>query len=110
MTDLVLLQGSLALAGANGQTSPIHPLWLRERCTDPASMDATTGQRLQNPSDLEARPVIESIRQSADGAFHIRFADGASGSFTAARMAATNVVMRAGSTSLLRLPGWAWPT
>jgi len=86
MTDLVLLQGGLALASPDGQITPIHPLWLRERCTDPASMDATTGQRLQNPSDLETRPGLESVRQSADGAFHIRFSDGASGTFTLARI------------------------
>ncbi len=84
MTDLVLQEGgrALALSGANGHAMPIHPLWLRERCTDPASMDATTGQRLHNPSDLDPHPAIESIRQSADGAFHVRFTDGATGAFT----------------------------
>jgi len=90
MTDLVLLEGgrAVALSGADGHITPIHPLWLRERCTDPASMDATTGQRLQNPSDLDPCPGIESVRQSADGALHVRFTDGASGAFTLARILA----------------------
>jgi gamma-butyrobetaine dioxygenase len=105
MTDLVLLQGGLALLGANGESTPIHPLWLRERCTDAASMDATTGQRLQNPSDLDGRPVIESIRQSADGAFHIRFADGASGTFTLARIVAE--LPEAGDASLPAPTPWS---
>jgi gamma-butyrobetaine dioxygenase len=105
MTDLILLQGGLALVGANGQATPIHPLWLRERCTDPASMDATTGQRLQNPSDLNARPAIESIRQSADGGFHIRFTDGASGAFTLARILAE--LPEAGDASLPAPTPWS---
>lgn len=90
MTDLVLLEGgrAVALSGADGHITPIHPLWLRERCTDPASMDATTGQRLHNPSDLDPCPGIESVRQSADGALHVRFTDGASGAFTLARILA----------------------
>jgi gamma-butyrobetaine dioxygenase len=90
MPDLTLLPGenAFALAGADGQTLRIHPLWLRERCTDAASMDSTTGQRLQNPADLAAHPVIESVRQSADGAYHIRFTDGAHGRFTTASLLA----------------------
>jgi len=90
MPDLTLLPGenAFALAGADGQTLRIHPLWLRERCTDAASMDSTTGQRLQNPADLAAHPVIESVRQSADGAYHIRFTDGAHGRFTTATLLA----------------------
>jgi gamma-butyrobetaine dioxygenase len=90
MMDLVLLEGgrAIALSGANGQLTRIHPLWLRERCTDAASMDATTGQRLHNPSDLDPHPGIESVRQSADGALHVRFTDGASGAFTLARIMA----------------------
>jgi len=73
---------SFTLTRENGHVMRIHPLWLRERCTDPSSRDATTGQRLRNPSELVPHPTIESVRQSADGAFHIRFNDGASGSFT----------------------------
>lgn len=107
MTDLVLQKGghAIALIDANGHTTPIHPLWLRERCTDPASMDATTGQRLQNPSDLDHHPGIESIRQSADGAFHVRFTDGATGTFTLDRILAE--LPEAGDASLPQPTPWS---
>jgi hypothetical protein len=37
----------LVLERADGSQRSIHPLWLRERCKDPASIDLQTQQRLQ---------------------------------------------------------------
>src|SRR5467141_3919335 len=42
----------LVLERADGTQHSIHPLWLRERCKDPASIDPQTQQRLQDPSDF----------------------------------------------------------
>ena len=39
----------LVLERADGTQHSIHPLWLRERCRDPASIDLQTQQRLQDP-------------------------------------------------------------
>jgi gamma-butyrobetaine dioxygenase len=55
---------------------PIHPLWLRERCDDPASLDAQTEQRLYNPSDLPEDARIVSIEPAGTTHFRIGFSDG----------------------------------
>ena len=43
----------LSLVGEDGSALALHPLWLRERCKDAASMDLKTQQRLQDPSDFD---------------------------------------------------------
>src|SRR5438477_578460 len=58
-----------------GASEAIHPLWLRERCTGPASMDQGTGQRLYNPSDLDADLVLASVSESGNDVL-VRFSDG----------------------------------
>jgi gamma-butyrobetaine dioxygenase len=61
----------------------IHPLWLRERSADPASIDARTEQRLYNPSDLDPDLAIVAVGALAAGAFRIRFSDGCAAEFSA---------------------------
>jgi len=77
-TLLVLLPDAPAL--------PIHPLWLRERCRDAASVDAHTEQRLYNPSDLDPCGTIAHIAKTGAGCFEVAFADGAAGCFSPAEI------------------------
>ncbi len=67
---------------------PIHPLWLRERCSDAASLDAQTEQRLYNPSDLDPAATISQITKTGAGGFQVAFRDGGSGCFTPAAIRA----------------------
>ncbi len=66
----------LSIEDGEGGAFGIHPLWLRERCRDPLSMDATTGQRLHDPSDLDLDLKFQAIDQPAPGRLRIRFSDG----------------------------------
>ncbi|MEJ0046014.1 MAG: TauD/TfdA family dioxygenase [Rhodospirillales bacterium] len=68
---------------------PIHPLWLRERCSDAASLDAQTEQRLYNPSDLDPAATISQITKNrCRRGFKVAFRDGGSGCFTPAAIRA----------------------
>ncbi len=60
----------------DGQRFALHPIWLRERCRDPRSMDLRTGQRLHDPSDLDAALAVTSVRETGSGRYRIRFSDG----------------------------------
>jgi gamma-butyrobetaine dioxygenase len=55
---------------------PIHPLWLRERCQDSKSLDRRTGQRLEDPSDLDLQLGLTSVSEVEPGRYRIRFTDG----------------------------------
>ena len=66
----------LSIALADGRRLTVHPLWLRERCRDAISMDAVTGQRLQDPSDLDLGLKLTAVTEPAPGRFHVRFSDG----------------------------------
>jgi gamma-butyrobetaine dioxygenase len=74
---------SLVLLRADGSEQALHPLWLRERCRDAASMDLKTQQRLQDPSDFDPQLAVSSVSQSAAGVFRVHFSDGHEASFTA---------------------------
>lgn len=74
----------LLLDLGGGVAYPIHPLWLRERCRDAASMDLRTQQRLQDPCDFDPDLSIVALAQPAAGSFRIRFSDGHEASFLAA--------------------------
>jgi gamma-butyrobetaine dioxygenase len=63
---------------------PVHPLWLRERCRDAASVDARTQQRLYNPADLDPASSIARIAEPVPGQFDVQFSDGHGGCFAAA--------------------------
>ena len=76
----------LALERADGSLVPLHPLWLRERCTDAASMDGKTRQRLQDPSDLPLDLQVTALSQPSVGFFRIAFSDGHESTFAAAEL------------------------
>jgi gamma-butyrobetaine dioxygenase len=74
----------LTLVRADGSEQRIHPLWLRERCCDAASIDLLTRQRLQDPSDFDIGLRLAAVSQLTAGVFRIRFSDGHEASFSAA--------------------------
>jgi gamma-butyrobetaine dioxygenase len=73
----------LTLVRADGSEHAVHPLWLRERCRDAATMDLRTQQRLQDPSDFDLDLRLLSVAQSSPGVFRIKFSDGHEASFRA---------------------------
>ena len=74
----------LVLERADGRSEPLHPLWLRERCRDAASIDLRTQQRLQDPSDFDLDVRVTALSQPSPGLFQVSFSDGHQGSFHAA--------------------------
>ena len=50
-----------------GRRFGVHPIWLRERCQDAASMDLLTGQRLEDPSDFDLELSYVSVSETARG-------------------------------------------
>jgi gamma-butyrobetaine dioxygenase len=76
-------QSQLLLERADGSQQPIHPLWLRERCHDAASMDLKTRQRLQDPSDFDPDLKILALSQTSPGVYRVEFSDGHQASFSA---------------------------
>ena len=74
----------LVLERGDGRIEPLHPLWLRERCRDPESIDLRTQQRLQDPSDFDLSLRVTALSQPAPGMFQATFSDGHQGSFSAA--------------------------
>ena len=57
----------LSLQRADGSAFAIHPLWLRERCQDEASIDRATRQRLYDPSDLDVDLALTAVSETAPG-------------------------------------------
>jgi gamma-butyrobetaine dioxygenase len=76
--------GELVLERADGRTETLHPLWLRERCRDPVSIDLKTRQRFQDPSDFAPDLELTAVAQPSPGVFHVTFSDGHQASFSAA--------------------------
>src|SRR5580693_4330039 len=74
----------LLLESQDGAAFAIHPLWLRERCRDAASMDLKTQQRLADPSDFDLGLKIVTLTQPSPGTFRIGFSDGHEATFSAA--------------------------
>src|SRR5256885_6859651 len=73
----------LVLERADGTQHSIHPLWLRERCRDPVSIDPQTQQRLQDPSDFDIDLALVAVSQPLPGTYRIKFSDGHEASFNA---------------------------
>jgi gamma-butyrobetaine dioxygenase len=71
----------LTIERADGARFAIHPIWLRERCQDAATIDLRTGQRLQDPSDLDLDLALNSVTQVGPGKFHVQFSDGHAADF-----------------------------
>jgi gamma-butyrobetaine dioxygenase len=76
----------LVLDRGDGTSYPIHPLWLRERCRDAATMDLHTQQRLQDPSDFDLGMKITAVSQPQAGSYRVKFSDGHEASFSAAEV------------------------
>ena len=74
----------LLLERSGGAGYPIHPLWLRERCRDAASMDLKTQQRWADPSDFDLELTIVSVTQPAADSLRVKFGDGHEATFSAA--------------------------
>jgi gamma-butyrobetaine dioxygenase len=66
----------LSIEQADGQRYAIHPIWLRERCQDATTLDLRTGQRLQDPSDLDPQLALVSVTELMPGRFQVQFSDG----------------------------------
>ncbi len=66
----------LIALGENGEGFAVHPIWLRERCQDAASMDRTTGQRLHDPSDIDLELRLTAVSEAVPGRIQVRFSDG----------------------------------
>ena len=66
----------LSIEIARDNRFAIHPLWLRERCQDSKSIDLRTGQRLEDPSDLDLQLGLTSVTEVETGRYRIRFTDG----------------------------------
>ena len=67
----------------DGRRFPVHPLWLRERCLDPETIDLRTGQRLGDPSDLDLKLTLTAVSEPEPGLIRVRFSDGHEASFAA---------------------------
>ena len=72
----IVSPSELVFESGDGLSYPIHPLWLRERCQDAASMDRITQQRLNDPSDLPLDIKVASVSPADAGRLTVRFSDG----------------------------------
>src|ERR1700737_2518871 len=73
----------LSIELSKGNRFPIHPLWLRERCQDSKPLYLRTGQRLEDPSDLDLQLGLTSVTEVEPGRYRIRFTDGHESDFLA---------------------------
>jgi gamma-butyrobetaine dioxygenase len=73
----------LVVSGLGDSCWTVHPLWLRERCKDGKNVDPMTGQRLYNPSGLDAELSLISATETRPGEFAVVFSDGAQARFRA---------------------------
>jgi gamma-butyrobetaine dioxygenase len=67
----------------DGRSFPVHPLWLRERCPDPRTIDLLTGQRLGDPSDLDLGLALTAVSEPEPGRIRVSFSDGHEADFVA---------------------------
>src|SRR5476651_36319 len=95
----------LSLMQSDGSAFAIHPLWLRERCQDAASVDRNTRQRLYDPSDLDLEMALLAVSEPSSGQFHLRFSDGHEADFSAAELLA-EASLRPGDADCLAPQLW----
>jgi gamma-butyrobetaine dioxygenase len=84
----VTAPNKLSLVKSDGSEFAIHPLWLRERCQDAASIDRNTRQRLYDPSDLDLDLALLAVSEPASGRYRLQFSDGHEAEFSAAEILA----------------------
>lgn len=83
----------------------LHPLWLRERCRSASSVDARTGQRLYNPSDLDPALALAGVRRSGPDQISVTFSDGVESHFNEQDLLG-EAGMRPGHDGLPALIAW----
>ncbi|MDB6091307.1 MAG: hypothetical protein JWN85_4091 [Gammaproteobacteria bacterium] len=76
----------------SGQRFALHPIWLRERCPDPQTFDLRTGQRLQDPSDLDLGLALSAVSEPRPGCLRVRFSDGHEADFLGQELLAEAVL------------------
>jgi len=118
MTRLQITAGNeLTIELASGRRFPIHPLWLRERCQDAKTIDLGTGQRWNDPSDLDPQLALMTVSEPEPGRFRVRFTDGHEADFLAQEILAEAAlpvgdhdcpVVRLWDGTLTRLPRAQW--
>ena len=65
----------------------LPPLWLRERCQDPLSLDPDTQQRLFDPHRLPEDLALVRIEASGENRARLAFSDGYAGEYELSRLA-----------------------
>lgn len=96
----------LSIKRDDGSAIAIHPLWLRERCQDAASIDLNTRQRLYDPSDLDLDLALAAVSEPWPGHFRLRFSDGHEADFSAADILA-EAALCAGESDCLAPELWS---
>ena len=81
-----MASGGAILSGHAGQRIHLHPIWLRERVSEPTQVDAINHQRLYEPNDLPGDLRVTAIAEKEAGSFAIRFSDGFESRFEVARL------------------------
>ncbi|MGH8202644.1 MAG: TauD/TfdA family dioxygenase [Steroidobacteraceae bacterium] len=76
------------LAQAGDTLIELPPLWLRERCQDPLSLDPHTQQRLFDPHRLPDDLSLVRVESRSDNRVSLAFSDGYTGEYELHRLAA----------------------
>ena len=76
------------LAQAGDTLIELPPLWLRERCQDPLSLDPSTQQRLFDPHRLPDDLFLIRVEAHDDNRVSLAFSDGYAGEYELSRLAA----------------------
>jgi gamma-butyrobetaine dioxygenase len=101
----------------DGVAVPVHPIWLRERSEAPEAMDAGTGQRLHDPSDLPLDLAVVHVAELEGGRFEVRFSDDHATVYDGAALAREIALppgdhdlppVRAWTGELVDLPRFVW--
>ena len=66
----------LAVAWGDGRRFVFHPLWLRERAPDPATLDPRTSQRLIEAAFLPGDLAVTGATVLDNGCLQVAFSDG----------------------------------
>ncbi|HEY6517043.1 MAG TPA: TauD/TfdA family dioxygenase [Steroidobacteraceae bacterium] len=75
------------LVQAGGTLIELPPLWLRERCQDPLSLDPHTQQRLFDPHRLPDDLSLVRVEARGDNLVSLSFSDGYMGEYELRRLA-----------------------